>query len=394
MINGTLFYTISTEIGIWDVFAGIRCVHTRNKLYPIGLSINMLKGQCSYVKDCVFEIDFKDKSILKPPLNILYSEKLTFECLDLIDNEFRKCLYYQVTTQYISFILSYCIRRTLDQTVILVRISNIEILNDISEILNLINCSEENKVVDSKNSKQTNTNNYNSNQCDINDENYNNEGINVHNTLNKSKAHNDNANSNKKTYNEKKIIELVKEILSFERALLIKTIKAMTKIRYNKCVIRDSKVTQAPFKELALKIANVKHIVEAANNNGGFKQDMKSQDKPYVLVEAETNNKNNPYEINNTYILTDGILKQETIIKVKEFEMDNFQARFTHQCKSGMLKQSYHYLIKKIDSKLTFIELTLTCEGNNVTNVLKQGRVYDVKDVLITIENHLKNDLI
>ena len=96
MINGTLFYSISTTLNIWEVWKVIRDYKKREQMVPLNCNLNISQGVNTYVQKSEFILEYQDSSKYPDALQFVFKGKIRYKCLDIIDTPTQKCIYYHV----------------------------------------------------------------------------------------------------------------------------------------------------------------------------------------------------------------------------------------------------------------------------------------------------------
>lgn len=413
MLNGTLFYSINTKLNLWDIWTQIRCYKKREEANPINSKIQMIKGSNSYTPDCEFDLMFTDLSKLPNSLQFLFNSKMRYICLDEIDNDYRKCIYYQVSSSLLSYIISFCMRKASDYTIIFVRISNIEVKSNFDILLNSkfdirqgsnMSLDEMNDTNTTATSKQSCSSNLSGNikvsnvviqskHISNNNQTQNNFSQKDSNTKSVSKDKEDFMSQNlsckdndvKLKLHETKIFSMVKDVLSFERDNMLKIIKSITKKQSQEFMIKESKVFLVDYKKLAYIISDLRKLIQIGNDNGGFVEEGNSETKlpVYTILEDKDSTKNSFFIYNNIY-------NYKVKVALEKFIIDEFHSEISYILEMETISQKYQYLIKKIDQNFCFVELTLLLKGKNIEEIMNNYKLFKVKLVLITLEKHIK----
>ncbi len=340
---------------------------------------------------------------------------MRYVCLDQIDNDYRKCIYYQVSSSLLSYIISFCMRKASDYTIIFVRISNIEVKSNFDILLNSkfdfrqgsnMSLDEMNDTNATATSKQSWSSNLSGNikvsngvtqlkPISNNNQTQNNSLLKDSNTKitiskdNEEEIISQNLsckdNDVKLKLHETKIFSMVKDVLSFERDNMLKIIKSITKKHNQEYSIKESKVFKVDYKKLAYIISDIRKLIQIWNDNGGFIEEGNSEAKlpVYTVLEDKDSSKNSFSVYNNIY-------KYKVKIALEKFIIDEFHAEISYILQMDTLTQRYEYLIKKIDENFCFVELTLLLKGKNIEEIMNNYKLFKVKLVLITLEKHIK----
>lgn len=422
MLNGTLFYSINTKLSLWDVWSQIRCYKKREEANPIKSKVEMIKGSNTFTPNCEFDVSFNDLSKLPSSLPCIFNSKMKYICLDQIDNDYRKCIYYQVSSSLLSYIISFCMRKATDYTVIFVRISNIEVKSNFDTIFNSkfdirqgsnMSVDDMNDTNATLNSKESNSSNLSGNIKTTNNSTNNNNLSSNQTPKTSLKESNSKKLGNNKVdlkevkdseeeiisqnlsckekdtklkLHETKIFSIVKDVLSFERDNMLKILKSITKKQSQEYSIQESKVFKINYKKLAYIISDLRKLIQIGNDNGGYVEESKETKVPvYTILEDKESSTKNSFTIQNN------VFKYNVKVALEKFIFDEFHAEVSYYLEMDTITQRYNYLIKKIEENFCYVQLTLTLKGSNIEEIMSSYKLFKVKLVLLTLEKHIKS---
>lgn len=432
MINGTLFYSISTTLNIWEVWKVIRDYKKREQINPLKCNLNVSKGINTYVQKSEFILEYQDPSKYPDSLQYVFKGKVRYKCLDVIDTPSQKCIYYHVYTDHMNFITSYSLRNACETSVLFVRISNIEVSNNFEYSLKLIQptyldekpklelkydekvdelnetipltqktnpLTSDNKSIIHGPSETSTTGNAKS-KLELKEKDKNEKQKNTHKSeksikvvedtkevmeinkivdsidiqIEKAKEEEKDKSNKAKSLklHESKVFEVAKSILSFERGNMLSIIKAISKERNKTVQFQESKMIKGNYKTMANVIGDIKNLITIANNSSGFYIN-KDSDTPIYTIIGEKEVKSKENKINKCYTLSHNYLKKKMLLTFKNKQLNSYEAVVNYMIEWD-IEQDFIYRIKRLSDEFCFVLLTVNIRGEDIESKIKKHK--------------------
>lgn len=429
MINGTLFYSISTTLNMWEVWKVIRDFNKREQFNPLKCNLKLTNGISTYVQKSEFTLEYQDSSKYPESLHLILGGKVKLKCLNIIDTPLQKCIYFQVTTDHMNFVTSYSLRSACETTVLFVRVSNIEISDtfekNLSNILQPSLLDQKYKLVvvpeekvdalnetiplTQKNNPLTSNNKsiihgpseiapiISKSKLELKDKEKSEkpksikqenpikvvEDIRDYQEINKVdesisaqieiKEKDNLICSKAKKLHESKVFEVAKSILSFERGNMLSIIKAITKEKSKVVQFQESKMIKANYKTLANVVGDIKSLLSIANNSSGFYYKDKREETPIYTILDEKEVKTKENKTNKSYTLRHNYLEKKMIFTYKSKQINSYEAAINYII-DWDIEQDFVYRIKRLSDEFCFILLTVNMRGEDLEAKIKKHK--------------------